>query len=344
MQQSWTFAEIWNDSLLTFDERVAVPRDYIYASELGGSFIDRYLKMLGTKPTNPPNDRSKRKFQAGNLWEWIIMFVLIRAGIMRKQQVRAEVTLPGMLRVSGRLDFIAGGTPDWEKAQYDIEHMHFPPFIEYATEQIMKRFKELYAGVELEELIMEFKSTSSFVFERAMATKRANPNHVLQNFHYVFGSTYEMGKVTYVCRDDCRLLEFPVYGSAYDIQMDYQKDIETMTGYYNAKKVPPKEKELLFDQSTGRFNTNWKVEYSGYLTKIYKYKNPDEYRETYKSMVASFNRVFKRCVNGDKMTDNNKIAIRLAKKYFPDFDTYVDIAKQQGIVEVQEEEDETVLK
>ncbi|HEY9487622.1 MAG TPA: hypothetical protein VIQ51_04780 [Chryseosolibacter sp.] len=339
MQQSWTFSEIWNDSLLTFDERTLIPRDYIYASELGGSFIDRYLRMMGTKPTNPPNDRSRRKFQAGNIWEWIIGFVLLRAGIMRKKQIRAEVTLPGLLRVSGRLDFVAGGRPDWEKSQYEIDHMDFPPFIEYATKKIIENFKKNYGDTELEELVMEVKSMAPTVFERAMKTKQANPNHVLQNFHYVFGGPYDFGKLSYVCKDDCRLLEFPVYKSAYDTQMDYQQDIQTMSDYYNAKQVPPKEQELLFDQATGRFNTNWKVEYSGYLTMIYKYQYPDDYRNTYKSMVASFNRVFKRCVNGDKMTDNNKIAIRLAKKYFPDFDLYVDISKKQGIVEVPEEEE-----
>lgn len=341
-KQSWRFAEIWNDSLLTFGERPPLARDYIYASELGGAFIDRYLKMMGTKPTNPPNNRSLRKFQAGNIWEWIIGFVLLRAGVLRKKQTRAEVTLPGMLRVSGRLDYIAGGKMDWTQADQEIDGMDLPPFIEYATKQIVAKMKYLYKDVELEEVILEVKSMAPFVFERAMKMKQPNANHVLQNFHYVFGSPIDFGKLVYVCKDDCRLLEFDIYKTSFDIQMKYQEDISIMTEYYTSKTVPPKEQELIFDQGSGRFNTNWKVEYSNYLYMLYKYETPDDYRRQYKQMVSSFNRVFKRCVNGDKMTDNNKLAIRQAKKYFPEWDTYVDVSKAQGLVEIEEEEEDII--
>src|SRR3954469_6411316 len=119
----WKFSHVWNDSLLNFAERPMKPRDYIYASELGGPYIDRYLKMLGTKPTNPPNNRSLRKFQAGNIWEAVIGFVLVRAGILRKRQVRSEVELPGCLRVSGRIDYIAGGVMDWAKAEKELDQI-----------------------------------------------------------------------------------------------------------------------------------------------------------------------------------------------------------------------------
>src|SRR5688572_30835972 len=166
MVSDWTFIEIWNNSLLSVSERPTVYRDYMYASELGNSYIDRYLKMLGTKPTNPPNNRSLRKFQAGNIWEWIVGFVLTRAGVLTARQIRSQVELPGCLRVSGKLDFIAGGDLDFERAQFEISQLHLPELIEHATTEIISNLKTMYAGKTLVEVIMEAKSVSSFVFER----------------------------------------------------------------------------------------------------------------------------------------------------------------------------------
>src|SRR6185295_1528178 len=79
---SWGFAGVWNQSLTVRQERPLVPRDYVWASEIGGSMIDRYLKMQGVQPSNAPNLRSLRKFQAGDIWEWLCALVLKRAGIL----------------------------------------------------------------------------------------------------------------------------------------------------------------------------------------------------------------------------------------------------------------------
>lgn len=346
-QKDWTFASVWNDCLLTYSAdmgRPVEPRDYIYASELGGSMIDRYLKMLGTKPTNPPNNRSLRKFQAGNLWEAIIQYVLLRAGILKRKQIRVEATLPGCLRVSGRVDFVAGGEVDYERAMREVDQLEFlldllPEMVQYSTKKIIQKFAEDYAGVELLTKIMEVKSCSTFVFERALRTKKANPNHQLQNFHYVFGSEeIDFGCVTYVCKDDCRLLDFPIYSTSLDIQERYEKDIHTISGYVMNKELPPREELIIFDEDACKFNKNWKVEYSNYLTKLYKFKSPMDYADQYKGIAAGFNSTFKRCVEGKNLTDLNKQRIREAKKLFPLWDDYVEKAKSSGVLELVEDE------
>src|SRR5262245_51894370 len=107
---SWAFIDVWNASLIKPD-RDMKPRENIWASEIGYSYIDRYLKMTGVKQTNPPNERALRKFQAGNLWEWVIGFILKRAGILQGKQRSVDFQQPGMLNVTGKLDFIAGGLP-----------------------------------------------------------------------------------------------------------------------------------------------------------------------------------------------------------------------------------------
>src|ERR1039458_2049931 len=108
MSKDWNLTSIWNQSFDVIEEREIVARDYCYASELGGSFYDRYYKMQGRIPTTPPNLRSRRKFQGGNLTEWIVLQILQRAGVLKGSQ--EYITYEGdPIRVTGRADFVAGG-------------------------------------------------------------------------------------------------------------------------------------------------------------------------------------------------------------------------------------------
>src|SRR3990167_9806570 len=72
LPKNWTFTDIWNKSILDRKERPTIARNRLWASELGKSHLDIYLKMQGEITTNPPNARSLRKFEAGNIWEWIV--------------------------------------------------------------------------------------------------------------------------------------------------------------------------------------------------------------------------------------------------------------------------------
>jgi len=99
----WTFSSIWNDSIGQKEEKPIIPRNRIWASELGKSDLDIYLKLIGTEVTNPFDSRAKRKFEAGNLFEWIIKLVLMRIGIYKESQKWLGYTLPDCLEVSGNL-------------------------------------------------------------------------------------------------------------------------------------------------------------------------------------------------------------------------------------------------
>ena len=78
----FSFRDSWNHSIEQANSKPTEPRDYIYASELGGSVFDIYHKMKGEEPTTPPNLRSYRKFNAGHTWEWIIKMILYRVGAL----------------------------------------------------------------------------------------------------------------------------------------------------------------------------------------------------------------------------------------------------------------------
>lgn len=318
-----TLAKIWNESLSRQDRKLE-KRERIWASELGGAYIDRYLKMNAETPTNPPNDRSLRKFAAGSIWEWIVSLVYVRTGIMKEEQRRAEFTIEGMLPVTGKIDFILGGSPDYDKALKEIESLRLPEVLYLASIAIIEHFRINFK--QSPEMINEVKSASSFMFEKVLK-KGAEPHHLLQLYHYHKSTDIKDCLLTYVCREDCRIHEIYLTDQIKsDLENKYFEDVRNMTEYFNKKETPPKEELILFD---GKFNKNYKVEYSNYLTKLYGFNTPEEYRGAVDKKVASYNRTLKRVLNGDKMTKLNLETIGQAKSEF-DWDECVRISKESN--------------
>ena len=329
-------SKIWNDSIEKGrPERELKSRSNMWASELGGSQIDRFLKMRGTKPTNPPNPHSMRKFEAGNMMEWLVGLVLKRAGILIENQEWLSYQYPGLSEVTGKLDFFAGGQPDWEKAKEAVKSLELPDFFNRATDAIIAHFAQEYPN-GLEKIVIEVKSCSSFMFDRYEKVG-ASQNHVLQTFHYLKSKNMEEGHIVYICKDDLRMLEVGVMNPS-PVEDLYRGDIEAMSNFLRNDQQPELEKEVFFDKETGRFSKNWKVEYSNFLTMLYGYSEPEAYRMRWDSKVASFNRTLGRIVAGKNMTPLNKTVIEEMIAIFPNFDEFVAIAKEKGVKEENGEE------
>lgn len=322
----WTFATIWNESLEKGrPERELKPRERIWASEMCGPYIDRILKMNAVKPTNPPNPRSMRKFEAGNMMEWLVGVVLKRAGILIDNQEWLSFRYPSLFEVSGKLDFYAGGNPDWSKAEFELKKFELPEFFSRATSAILAHFADKYPN-GLDKIVLEIKSCSSFMMER-YEMKGADIKHKLQSFHYLKAKNLEEAHIVYICKDDLRMLECEVNNPS-EIEAIYKNDVEQITKHHQSKTLPEKELEIYFDDIVGKFSANWKVGYSNYLTMLYGYQNQKEYDDKYKPMVSRFNRVLKRCVNGDKITDKNLKIMDEIRQIFPNFKEIVEVVKK----------------
>jgi len=312
---SWSFYQIWNKSLEEGkNDKVLQPRQNMWATELGGAFIDRYLKMKAVPYTNPPNPRSLRKFEAGNIWESIIAYVLNRAGILITTQDWLSYQYKGLLQVTGKLDFIAGGSPDYEKATSIIssEFKWLPQFISRAISQIVIHLKQEYPN-GLKNIILEIKSCSSFMFENYERKDEGNPNHKLQLFHYLKAKDMKEGHLVYISKDDARILEFGIFNPS-PLETKYKKDIEMMNYYLVNNEQPPKEKAIVFDDLLGKFSANYKVGYSNYLTMLYGLENQHAFDTIYKPKVERWNRVLGRIKEGKNITANNKEALEEMKK------------------------------
>jgi hypothetical protein len=297
---SWNLAEIWN-AVAYKPNKDLKPRDYIYASEIGMPFVDRWLKMKAVPFTNPPNSRSQRKFLAGNLMEFIVKQILIAAGIYKHDEIKVDATpYDGCLSVHGRLDFKAGGYVDQEEALDRLNPLNLPDYLH----DIARKIIESMAGKTLEELILELKSISSFAFDKVEKIKRALPHNALQGYHYQRNGPIP-ANICYICKDDCRMLQFGINET--ETEPIYRADIEEMTDLFKKKKRPDPAPLATFDFLQGKFSKNLQVEYSPYLTMVYGFADPDEYRASVK-YVDSWNRVLVRFVKAElgHTTDTGK--------------------------------------
>jgi hypothetical protein len=353
---SWSFFQVWNESLEQREERPIKTRNNLWASELGKSDVDLYLKMKGVKPSNPFDARSLRKFEAGNIWEWIVGLVLKRAGVLMDTQEWVSHQYPGLLEVTGKLDYLAGGSPDWEKAQFEIHELGLPETLEKASERIISHFYETYPQ-GLKPIVLEIKSCAGTMFDRYSNSNQASANHRLQAFHYIKAKDMPEAHIVYISKDDCRMLEIGVMNPS-AVESEYKNTIGNITEYIKrgdgvdlqsaspltikthlndiGMKIAP---EIEFSEDFGKFSLSWQVKYSGYLTLLYGYENQAHFDNEWKKEVTSWNRVLGRIVRGDKMTDKNLEIISRIKSRFSDFDEVVQKVKSSGVIP-EESEDE----
>lgn len=341
---NWSTVVEWNAALESREEREIVPRDYLWASELGKSPIDVILRLKGVKETNPPNGRSKRKFEAGNYMEWLVSLVYSRAGILKSQQRRAEFQYEGLLKVTGKSDFLVGGMPDysdWEKTEAILRSLPVPPpeFLFRASNEIRDALAQKYPEGLVEKFI-ESKSCSAFMFD-AMEKKgwKGQASHRKQLFHYLKSENYPNGDILYIDKDSLRLAEVRVTNPG-PVEDEYRETIQTLTNFYNSSKdipiesfievvteegiefpkfhwqegLPPIESLIVFSKDLGKFSKNFNVEYSSYLTLLYGFKQPADYDAEFKPLIGRWNRVLNRCKKGDKMTAKNLEALEEIKQ------------------------------
>jgi hypothetical protein len=298
-----SISKIWNSSIEQGEERPVTPRNRIWASELGKSDLDIYLKLTGEEVSNPFDARARRKFEAGNLFEWIIKLILIRCGIYKSSQEWVDNIEFGF-QVTGKIDHLAGGVPHYEEAKHEIKALLLPDMFTRATNQILDYFKENYPN-GLPEQGIEVKSTSSFGIEKVYFTSKGLAGHDLQAFHYAYNKKLPF-TLLYICRDDLRMAEIPILPDNEDLLARYKAKIASVANFYDKKVEPPKEPEISWDKDVERFTKNFNVEYSGYLKRNYGYDTPEEFNEKWGSKIESWNRVSSRIKSRKPLTDNNK--------------------------------------
>jgi hypothetical protein len=306
-ESAWGVTPIWNAAVVDREERPLEKREHLWASEIGNPAIDTYLKMHATPYSNPANDRAKRKFEAGNVFEWIVSLMLKRAGILRTAQQRFEHQYEGLLKVTGKGDFVAGGKVDVAAAEEFIQFLkdaEMPDVFTRCFDRVMHYLAETYPN-GIDEMPLEIKSVSSFAMDKLEVQRIPIKRHRQQLFHYLKAGNFKKGLIIYLCRDDLRMIEFSVMNPS-TVEDDYKSAITVISEFYNAGKQPPKEKLIIFDDEYGKFTKNLGVEWSPYLTMLYEFEAPRDYSEVYGKKATNWNRVMRRLHEQKKLTDKNQ--------------------------------------
>ena len=270
--QNWSISDIWNTKV-SIQQRPAKKRDYINASDMGGAYLDRYLKMAGTEPSNAYDERVLRIFNAGNIFEWIILKVFREAGILQSSQDWLEVpATKEHLKVIGRPDAIVGGLPSWDTARENIMKEDFPDWLKEMSVKFIAELEKKYPK-GLRPVIAEIKSVNSMAFwahknRDESGVFKGYPHHKLQLLTYLLAHPeIKQGKLFYISKDDLCLQETDV-NITEDLLKIWNEDVKQMTKYYLTKTKPPKEEDVVFNEQKGKWEENWKMGRSNYLTLI----------------------------------------------------------------------------
>ena len=286
-EQNWNLSSIWNTQL-TFgrENRELKKRDYIWASEIGKNYYERWLKMNAIKPDFDFPERVLRKFEAGNFFERIVGFVLVSAGIMIYDNKPYEVLADeSHLRVSVRPDFIAGGKPNWEEAKEKISEetlFKLMPNLSRIAEKLIEEFSRKYPD-GLKRTVLEIKSINSMVFwAKKDYLQEAYPAHMMQCFTGMKATGIEDGKLLYISKDDLTTEEFSLSLKSESLNEKWEEDVKGLTKYVKDGIEPPKPENVIFDprkklsfqyktnkyKLEGCYVDNYEIAWSNYITKI----------------------------------------------------------------------------
>lgn len=298
----WSVQSLWND--LITEQREDKPRNYIYASELGYSKVDRILRMRGIKKTNPFTSRTLRVFDCGNIFEIEVMERMFRLlGLFVSTQTRHVVKTPGKLDVVGKNDPRIGGKINYEAA---MERINSPDTSEWMKKRAKAVLDKLMAQFPdgLEEVISEIKSVNSQAFwshknkDEDTGFFKGYPHHKLQLHTYIKALGIP-GVLFYISKDDLTLMETRIEVGDKEIEKAWQKDVAEMTEIYNRSQHEPllkklksgrvtiadwlrpyQEKDIIWNENKQEYEKNWKVLYSGHLTLVTGYEGQDDWEKS----------------------------------------------------------------
>lgn len=312
---NWSLSQVWND--LITEERKPEKRSFIRASEIGGPFLDRYLRMKGVPITNPFDARILRVFDSGHVFEEKVVTRIFRdLGILIKNQGELKLEKKGLLPVIGHHDPMVGGNINLTKVKQmlsntwatklqkkfkkgsiewnKLEDAKTPEWEANRTLRLAQALKKAYPK-GLRPLVTEIKTVNSRAF---WAKKNQDPktgffkgyaHHKLQLWTYLNAGNYPEGRFFYISKDDLTLMEASLYKDDKDIEAKWNDDISKMTHYYKHNIEPGAEPNIIYNDEKQKFEPNWRIRGSAYFTYITGYDNEDDWIKSFYPKLKELN-------------------------------------------------------
>jgi len=197
------------------EERVTKPRDYFYASNVGKAFLDVYLELKGTEPTNPMDERQLRTFMVGHIFEdYIAQFLPKDIKVEREKSVIFQPE--NSLSIHGRVDFIIDGIP-----------------------------------VELKTV----NSRSFWYNAKGDGGFKPYEHHLMQLMIYMLALKVKESILVYISKDDATIEQVNIKMENEDeLYKKVMKWLETMTKYYKDDIKPPVEDFIVMENGKYKAN------------------------------------------------------------------------------------------
>lgn len=292
--KTWSIQGIWNE--LVTEERKMEPREYVRGSEIGRSFLERYLKMKGVPFTNHFDSRILRVFDVGHIFEEDVMlriFNLLGLVIGTQDEVRVEI--PGLLPMVGHHDPRLGGKIDLEKVKENVNQPGVTEWMRARTLVLAEKLAKEYPN-GLEDIITEMKTINSRAFwahknmDPETGFFKGYPHHRLQCWGYLKGKNHPRGRLFYMSKDDLTLFETPVLLNDTKLEEEWMADIHGMTMVWEKGKEMKKvgqdmpvlgedgkyhlpawlqemvPENIVYNEDKEKWELNWEIGRSNYLT------------------------------------------------------------------------------
>ena len=266
---NWNLSYLLTDLIGTRANSKGEVRKEIWASDLGGIMLDRYLDMKGTPYSDLPDGRGLANFFLGEQIETGLKNMLENIGIAYTDNERKLYQEKDYLPVVAKPDLIVEIT-NWEDIRQKlIAEMDKLKELEQKYQdrereklnrkiEVMKRFRDKYPQ-GLQKTIFEIKSASTMSF-KSRKLEGASLNHKLQLLTYLKAYNVSEGHIIYIAKEYGNMLEFVVKKDDPELNKIWEEDVSKISRYIKEDIRPP----LLFDPK------DWRYKYSKYFTMLYK--------------------------------------------------------------------------
>jgi hypothetical protein len=186
-----------------------------------------------------------------------------------------------------------------ESAILRISEKPLPEWLERKALKFIDELQKKYPN-GIKSLTAEIKSVNSMAFwahkNRTKDGFFAGYEHnKLQLLTYIIATKQEEGRLFYISKDDLTLEETPIGSNTASKELlnKWNKDVKEMSEYYRTNIIPPKEPDVIFNENKKKYELNWKVGRSSYLTKITGFKNKDDWDKATRTEVNAKNKIMR---------------------------------------------------
>ena len=275
MESNWSLSYLLQDLIGTRANPVGEVRNEIWASDLGGLMLDRYLDMKGTPYSDLPDGKSLANFFLGEQIETGLKNMLETIGVAYTDNERKVYFEKDYLGVVAKPDLIVE-ISDWEEIRKKhVEQVEKAKLLEpkYRDRElhklekqfeVLKKFKSRFPD-GLKKTIFEIKSANTRSF-KMKKTEGAAINHKLQLLTYLKAYSVYEGHIIYINKEYGDMQEFIVRVDDVELNKIWDEDVSKISKYIKEDVRPP----LVFDAK------DWRYKYSKYFTMLYKNLYPKE--------------------------------------------------------------------